>query len=151
MSELYGPFGRARAGGGPEPWWLAEVTVGRHTDVEVRLLGDFEVHRDGVAATSAGIAGQAVRLVALRGELVHVDDLVHALWQDADDDQGRQRLRNVLSRLREAIDPEPYDEERYVRAARTLAVDGRRGLAAHSSTSRSSCSTVSTSPRDRRS
>lgn len=211
--------------------------VHAHPTAEVGLIGAFRVVRDGREVTPAGMPGQLLRLVAMRAEPVHLDDVADALWPEAAPDHGRRRIRNVLARLRdacgevverrgdclllapgvrvdldafteaaddaiaglrdgvgdaaraaraalamvrqellpedryalwaadvrgrhhrrvlelldrlaqaavadgdrreavrlllEAIDLEPYDEERYVRAARLMAADGRRGLAAH--------------------
>ena len=205
--------------------------------VEVALFGTFSVRVAGREVTPPGLAGQLLRLVALRGEPVHLDDCADVLWPATSAPRGRRRLRNVLTRLRdacgdvlerrgdclllapevrvdlqafeaaadaaivalrdgcpegpsraraalalarhdllpedryagwvaeargrhhrrvlelldrladavaaagdgreavrvllEAIDLEPYDEDRYVRAAVLLAADGRRGLAAH--------------------
>ncbi len=70
--------------------------------VEIHLLGAFRVLRDGHEVTPTGLPGQLLRLVSLRGEPVHTDDLADALWPAATSDHGRRRIRNVLTRLREA-------------------------------------------------
>jgi DNA-binding SARP family transcriptional activator len=70
---------------------------------EVRLLGRFEVVRDGAGVTPpAGVAARAVEAVALRGGQLHTEELVEMLWPDTDPGKGRTRLRNVLGRIRRA-------------------------------------------------
>ena len=69
--------------------------------LELRLLGGFTVLRSGVPVTIAtGTAAQAVKYVAVRGGRTSADELVEALWPDAEPGRGRVRLRNVLARLR---------------------------------------------------
>ena len=70
--------------------------------VDVELLGTFRVRVAGREVTPPGLAGQLLRLVALRGEPVHLDDCVDVLWPTVSGPRGRRRLRNVLTRLRDA-------------------------------------------------
>lgn len=68
---------------------------------EVVVLGRFEVRRDGERCTPPpGMAAKAVKVLAVRGGRLHVDELAEELWPDAGPDVGRTRLRNVLTRLR---------------------------------------------------
>jgi DNA-binding SARP family transcriptional activator len=43
-----------------------------------------------------------VKLLAVRGAAVPVDEAIELLWPEIDDEVGRARLRNVLSRIRAA-------------------------------------------------
>ncbi len=91
--------------------------------VEIHLLGAFRVVRDGREVTPAGLAGQLLRLVASRGNPVHVDDLADALWPSGTALHGRRRLRNVLSRLRDAAGEVVERREDCVLLARDVRVD----------------------------
>lgn len=66
----------------------------------VRLLGPFVVERDGGDMTPSGLAGRLLRIVATRGP-VHVEEVAELLWAGAPAGQGRVRIRNVLTRLRD--------------------------------------------------
>lgn len=69
--------------------------------LELRLLGDFTVLRGGApAVVPPGTGAQALKYVALNGGRATTDELVEALWPDAEPGKGRARLRNVLTRLR---------------------------------------------------
>jgi DNA-binding SARP family transcriptional activator len=69
--------------------------------LELRLLGDFTVLRGGApAVVPLGTGAQALKYVALHGGRASTDQLVEALWPDAEPGKGRARLRNVLTRLR---------------------------------------------------
>jgi DNA-binding SARP family transcriptional activator len=69
----------------------------------ISLLGGFEVRRGGRAVVlPAGKPSQAVRVVAALGGRVQADQLVEMLWPEADPAAGRNRLRNLLSRLKGA-------------------------------------------------
>lgn len=76
------------------------------TGVQVRLLGGFEVRWNGVVQdVPSGTVTSLIEVVALRGSLP-ADELIELLWPDAGTDAGRNRLRNVLSRIRRQIAPE---------------------------------------------
>lgn len=69
----------------------------------VRLLGGLEIETaDGVAVPPAGAPAVALAAVALRRSM-HVEQLGDLLWPEADAALARQRLRNVLSRLRRSV------------------------------------------------
>jgi len=71
-------------------------------DLVVVLLGRFAVERGGVEISPPpGRPATLVKLVALRG-LMTLDEAVEVLWEDADEEVGRARLRNVLNRVRAA-------------------------------------------------
>ena len=67
------------------------------------LLGRFELTEGGRAvALPAGQPVQLVKLVAVNGGRVLAEQAIEALWPDTSPATGRNRLRTVLSRLREA-------------------------------------------------
>jgi ATP/maltotriose-dependent transcriptional regulator MalT/DNA-binding SARP family transcriptional activator len=69
----------------------------------VELLGGFEVRRGGRAVDlPPGRPAKAVRAVAAAGGRMHAEELLEILWPEADLQAGRNRLRNLLSRLRAA-------------------------------------------------
>ena len=66
----------------------------------VQLLGDVVLSLDGTVFEPRGRAlEQLVKLVALR-QPVPVDEVVEVLWPEAPPGMGRQRLNNLLARLR---------------------------------------------------
>jgi LuxR family transcriptional regulator, maltose regulon positive regulatory protein len=69
----------------------------------ITLLGEFTVARGGrQIAVPVGRTAQLVRYLAVRGGRAHVDEVTETLWPDDPDLRGRDRIRNVLSRLRRA-------------------------------------------------
>jgi DNA-binding SARP family transcriptional activator len=71
--------------------------------VALALLGRFELSEGGRALPlGTGQAAQLVKLVAVSGGRVHAEQAIEALWPDSDPAAGRNRLRTVLGRLREA-------------------------------------------------
>lgn len=89
-----------QAGERSDGWDPPGDPVGR--DYSVQLLGGFAVHRLSSDVTpSQAQPAQAVKVVALRGQ-ISVDELVESLWPGAEPGVGRARLRNVLSRVRDA-------------------------------------------------
>jgi ATP/maltotriose-dependent transcriptional regulator MalT len=69
--------------------------------IQVRVLGGFEVRRAGrVVELPPGRPAKAVRALAAAGGRMHAEELVELLWPQAQLDLGRNRLRNLLSRLR---------------------------------------------------
>jgi ATP/maltotriose-dependent transcriptional regulator MalT/DNA-binding SARP family transcriptional activator len=96
---------------------------GRGPPVAVTLLGRFRVTRGGQPI--AGLEGrpaQAVKVVATLGAST-VDVVSEALWQDADSEGGRRRLRNVLTRLRDAAGDIVIREGNLLRLADDAVVD----------------------------
>jgi DNA-binding SARP family transcriptional activator len=71
--------------------------------VVIALLGRFEVTRGGrPVALPSGQTRQLLKIVAVAGGRVQVDEAIEALWPGVDPEAGRNRLRTVLGRLREA-------------------------------------------------
>jgi DNA-binding SARP family transcriptional activator len=69
----------------------------------VSLLGGFELRRHGRRIDlPAGRPAKAVRAVAVFGGQVHAEVLIEVLWPDVDPATGRNRLKNLLSRLKAA-------------------------------------------------
>jgi len=69
--------------------------------VSVTLLGRFELRRGArVLRPPPGLPTGAICAVAALGGSVHADQLTEALWPGARPDAARNRLRNLLSRLR---------------------------------------------------
>ena len=76
----------------------ADDTIG--TQLRVVLLGGFAVVNGVELVTPApGNPATMVKLLALRGVLTS-EQVIDALWPDADVATGRARLRNLLNRLR---------------------------------------------------
>jgi DNA-binding SARP family transcriptional activator/ATP/maltotriose-dependent transcriptional regulator MalT len=72
--------------------------------LSLTLLGRFEVRRRGVPADiPPGRPARAVRAVAAAGGRMRAEELIEILWPNTDPERGRNRLRNLLSRLRLAI------------------------------------------------
>jgi len=69
----------------------------------VSLFGDFELRRFGRRIDlPPGRPARAVRVVAASGGQVHAEQLIEVLRPGAGRDTGRNRLKNLLSRLRTA-------------------------------------------------
>lgn len=67
------------------------------------LLGRFELTAGGRAlALAGGQPAQLVKLVAVNDGRVLAEQAIEALWPDSEPAAGRNRLRTVLGRLREA-------------------------------------------------
>jgi DNA-binding SARP family transcriptional activator len=86
-------------------------------------LGDLVVRVDGCEIRPTGHVGLAIAMVATRGSVVHVDELVDTLWPDAGTGVGRTRLRNVLSRSRRLTDSVLCRDGDLVRLADGVEVD----------------------------
>jgi ATP/maltotriose-dependent transcriptional regulator MalT/DNA-binding SARP family transcriptional activator len=77
--------------------------LGRATRLSVSLLGGFELRRGGDAVqTPAGRPTRAVCAVAAAGGRLHAEELIEMLWPETDPGTGRNRLKNLLSRLKNA-------------------------------------------------
>jgi DNA-binding SARP family transcriptional activator len=71
--------------------------------LSIQVLGGFSVARAGqVVELPAGRPAKAVRAVAVAGGRLHSEGLIEILWPEGDRAAGRNRLRNLLSRLRTA-------------------------------------------------
>ena len=115
-----------------EPELLALTTPGSApveappAEVVVVLLGRFAVERGGAdVSPPPGRSATLVKLVALRG-MVTVDEAVEALWDDAVEDVGRARLRNVLNRVRAACGEVIVRREEALALAPGVIVDAGR-------------------------
>jgi len=83
---------------------LSDGEPARPTGCTITVLGSFGVHRDGrEVAVPTGRAGTAVQLLATMGGRLPVDEVIERLWPEVDPDVGRVRLRNVLTRVRQAL------------------------------------------------
>jgi DNA-binding SARP family transcriptional activator len=104
---------RPRATGQPEatpPW-------------EIDLLGVFAVRQRGTTvALPLSLAAQGLKMVALR-EKVPVDELVEALWPEAEPGVGLRRLRNVLWRVRAACGDLLQRDGNFIRLAAGTVTD----------------------------
>ncbi|MHB1783278.1 MAG: BTAD domain-containing putative transcriptional regulator [Acidimicrobiales bacterium] len=65
----------------------------------VQTLGRFQVQRGVTIVRLAPQVARLVKLVAVRGQPVHVEEAIETLWPEVAPERGRRRLRNVLSRL----------------------------------------------------
>jgi len=83
----------------------ARALEGSSLPVALALLGRFELTEGGRALPlGSGQAAQLIKLVAVSGGRIHTEQAIEALWPDSDPAAGRNRLRTVLGRLREAAD-----------------------------------------------
>jgi len=80
----------------------------------VQVLGGFQVLWGGAAVHLPPQVGRLVKLVAVSGGQVHVEQAIELLWPEVAPALGKRRLRNVLSKLTRAAGP------LVVRAASTL-------------------------------
>lgn len=70
--------------------------------VSLVTLGRFELSRGGRPVTiRSGQAARVLKVVAASGGRALAERVIESLWQDADQAAGRNRLRTVLSRLRD--------------------------------------------------
>lgn len=79
--------------------------LGSPDEYGLRLLGGFDIVRGGVVLPPPpGRAGELIAMLALRkGRSMPLEDAIERLWPDAAPGIGRQRLRNVLTRVRSAV------------------------------------------------
>ncbi len=75
--------------------------------LEIRLLGGFELRRDGVPVLLPSRPAQSLlAYLALSAGTAHRrEKLAGLLWPEADDDNARSNLRHALWRIRKAIEP----------------------------------------------
>lgn len=89
----------AAAAGSP----AAAALLAQSATVAITLLGGFAISRGGHRLKlPPGQPAKAVRALAVMGGRMHADVLMELLWPDVDPVRGRNRLRNLLSRLRVA-------------------------------------------------
>ena len=82
---------------------VASGLLERAGRLSIRLLGGFEVWRGGVRVElPVGQPALAVRVTAAVGGRVPAEELIEVLWPGTEPEAGRNRLRNLLSRLRVA-------------------------------------------------
>ncbi len=102
---------------------VATALRGRELPASVTLLGGFRVSRGGLPVSGLeGRAAEVVKVVATLGAST-LDIVSEALWPGADTDGGRQRLRNVLTRLRDAAGDVVIREGTLLRLADDAIVD----------------------------
>lgn len=91
----------------------------------IRVLGAFEVYRDGVAvAIPHGLPRQALKFAIARGGGVHVEVLADQLWPEAGPAEQLKGVRNVLTRLGRADGALMVRDGETVRLAPGVVVDG---------------------------
>lgn len=74
-------------------------------DTQIDLMGEFKVRiEDQILDLAPGHVTTLLKLLAVRGEPMAVESVVTILWPDADLSLGKRRLKNVVSRLRSAVD-----------------------------------------------
>jgi DNA-binding SARP family transcriptional activator len=108
--------------------------------VSLTLLGGFELRRGGQSLhPPVGHPTEALCIVAVSGGALHADELTEALWPGVDPATGRNRLKNLLSRLRAAVDDVLVRDEQTVMLATGSSSDavmfeaeGARALKARS-------------------
>jgi DNA-binding SARP family transcriptional activator len=102
-------LGLLSATGHPLVTGLANMT----SPVSIRLLGGFSVTRGGLAVeVPPGQGRQLIKLVAISGGRLTAEGAMDALWPDADPDASANRLRTVLSRLKDAAGDVVMREDR---------------------------------------
>lgn len=90
---------------------------------EIDLLGVFAVRQLGEPVSlPLSLAAQGLKMVALR-EKVPVDELVEALWPEAEPGVGMRRLRNVLWRVRAACGDLLLRDGNFIRLAPGTVTD----------------------------
>jgi DNA-binding SARP family transcriptional activator len=76
--------------------------------LEIRLLGQFELRRDGAGVFLPSRHAQSLLayLVLSAGTAHRRESLAGLLWPDADEDNARKSLRHALWRIRKTIEPD---------------------------------------------
>ncbi|MHB1583261.1 MAG: BTAD domain-containing putative transcriptional regulator [Acidimicrobiales bacterium] len=109
--------------GGERPRLHAAVQPEATPPWEVDLLGVFAVRQRGEPVSlPLSLAAQGLKMVALR-EKVPVDELVEALWPEAEPGVGMRRLRNVLWRVRASCGELLQRDGNFIRLASGTVTD----------------------------
>ncbi|MBM3678517.1 MAG: hypothetical protein FJW96_11640, partial [Actinobacteria bacterium] len=100
------------------------ATHRRLAQLDIRVLGGFEVRRDGdELVLPPGRPRALVALLAAFDGRIATEQAIEALWPEADTASGRKRLRNVLNRLRAAVGDVVVREEALLVLATGATVD----------------------------
>src|SRR5436309_13836339 len=102
--------------------------------LDYRILGPFEVHRDGVPVPLGGGKQRALLAVLLlnNNRVVSVDRMIEDLWGEEPPDSAANVIQTYVSRLRKALDlpgrPAPIERRPpgYVLHAEREEVDAGR-------------------------
>ena len=90
----------------------ARAVAAQRGHLTIATLGRFRVQRDGeLIELPIGRPSRAIRLLVAVGGRIRADALIEELWPEVDPAVGRNRLRNLLSRLRAAAGPQLFDRE----------------------------------------
>ncbi len=93
----------------------------------IRMLGGFDVECSGHAVTlPPGRPLSAVQMLAVSGGRLHAEVLSEQLWPGADAAAARNRLRNLLSRIRRAADGLVERDGESIRLSPATIVDADR-------------------------
>ncbi|MDQ6613714.1 MAG: hypothetical protein M3083_02885 [Actinomycetota bacterium] len=102
----------------------APATLAAAGRVSISLLGQFAVRRGGRSIeVPAGKPSQAMRAIAALGGRLQADQLIEILWPDTETGVARNRLRNLLSRLKAGVGDLLVRDGDLVALADGIAVD----------------------------
>jgi DNA-binding SARP family transcriptional activator/ATP/maltotriose-dependent transcriptional regulator MalT len=97
----------------------------------ITLMGGFGVAADGrPLQPPSGRPSTLVKALALAPATLTTDEAIEVLWPEIDEQTGRQRLRNLLNRLRTSCGSLVHREGETLALATTVEVDARRFEAA---------------------
>ncbi len=91
----------------------------------VQMLGSFRVRHENREVALPPQVALLVKLVALRDQPMHVEEVIETLWPEVDPSRGRRRLRNVLSRLHRLAGPLVERRGESLSLANEVTVDAR--------------------------
>ncbi len=107
--------GRSNGHGHPDRFRIparapaADALPGEHAPLSIRLLGGFELRRDGVAAELGAVRPRAralLRLLCLNaGAAVHHETIEAAMWPEADPEASSRNLHVAMASLRRVLEP----------------------------------------------
>ena len=104
----------------------ARPASGTQSQLGIVTLGRFAVERDGQDVSPLpGRPSTLVKLLAIRGQLT-VDEAIDDLWPEAELDVGRNRLRNLLNRVRATSGDVVVRTDGALRLAPEAQVDWKR-------------------------
>ena len=93
----------------------------------ITLLGGFEVTADGRRLRPpSGRPSTLVKVLALAPGPLTTDEAIEVLWPEIDEPTGRQRLRNLLNRLRSSCGSLVHRETETLALATNTEIDTRR-------------------------